>query len=198
MIRTKSTDLLVIFGPPAVGKMTVGQEVAARTNFRVFHNHMTIDMLVKIFPFGSKPFKILCEEFRRRVIEEAVAHPEFGGLIFTYVWALEDTSDRRVAAAYKDIVERAGGKVMFVELEANFDERLIRNRSENRLTHKNKAKFEKTEATLREWETKHHMNSKGDFFYPDQHLKINNSHLSAAESAEKIIQHFGIPRIQQN
>jgi len=31
--------LLVIFGPPSVGKMTVGREVAARSGFRLFHNH---------------------------------------------------------------------------------------------------------------------------------------------------------------
>ena len=36
--------LVVIFGPPAVGKMTVGQELARRTGLRLLHNHMTIKL----------------------------------------------------------------------------------------------------------------------------------------------------------
>jgi adenylate kinase family enzyme len=28
---------VLIFGPPAVGKMTVGHEVARRTGFKLFH-----------------------------------------------------------------------------------------------------------------------------------------------------------------
>jgi hypothetical protein len=33
--------LVVIFEPPAVGKMTVGMEIERRTGLRLFHNHMT-------------------------------------------------------------------------------------------------------------------------------------------------------------
>jgi hypothetical protein len=32
--------LAIIFGPPAVGKMTVGLELERLTGFRLFHNHM--------------------------------------------------------------------------------------------------------------------------------------------------------------
>ena len=32
---------VIIFGPPAVGKMTVGYELAKFTGLKVFHNHMT-------------------------------------------------------------------------------------------------------------------------------------------------------------
>jgi len=35
--------LLCIIGPPAVGKMTVGDAIAARTGYRVFHNHLAIE-----------------------------------------------------------------------------------------------------------------------------------------------------------
>ena len=36
---------ILIFGPQAVGKMTVGQELAKITNLKLFHNHMTIDLV---------------------------------------------------------------------------------------------------------------------------------------------------------
>lgn len=36
---------VLIFGPQAVGKMTVGQELAKITGLKLFHNHMTIDLV---------------------------------------------------------------------------------------------------------------------------------------------------------
>ena len=48
--------LMYLVGPPAVGKMTVGQEIAARTGMRLFHNHMTIELVLQFFEFGSPPF----------------------------------------------------------------------------------------------------------------------------------------------
>jgi len=33
--------LIILFGPPAVGKMTVGKELADLTGLKLFHNHMT-------------------------------------------------------------------------------------------------------------------------------------------------------------
>ena len=41
--------LVIIFGPHAVGKMTVGQALARITGLKVFHNHMTIDPLLALF-----------------------------------------------------------------------------------------------------------------------------------------------------
>ena len=36
---------ILLFGPQAVGKMTVGQELAKITDLKLFHNHMTIDLV---------------------------------------------------------------------------------------------------------------------------------------------------------
>lgn len=40
---------ILIFGPQAVGKMTVGQELAKLTDLKIFHNHMTIDLVSPFF-----------------------------------------------------------------------------------------------------------------------------------------------------
>ena len=37
--------LVIIIGPHAVGKMTVGQELARITDLRLFHNHMSIELI---------------------------------------------------------------------------------------------------------------------------------------------------------
>ena len=41
--------LLMLFGDAAVGKMTVGQELAKLTDLRLFHNHMTIEPVLELF-----------------------------------------------------------------------------------------------------------------------------------------------------
>jgi shikimate kinase len=42
-MSTTPPALIFIVGPPAVGKMTVGAELARRTGFQLFHNHHAID-----------------------------------------------------------------------------------------------------------------------------------------------------------
>lgn len=40
--------LVIIFGPQAVGKMTVGQELEKTTNLKLFHNFLVMEVsLVK-------------------------------------------------------------------------------------------------------------------------------------------------------
>lgn len=103
--------LLMLFGPPAVGKMTVGRALCARTNFRLFHNHMTIEPLIETFGYGTPQFNRLNDAFRRQVFEEAAA----GGidLVFTVVWGLNLEEDRDWV---KGCVEIFDGDVVFVEL----------------------------------------------------------------------------------
>lgn len=48
--------LLILFGPPAVGKMTVGKELSALTGMKLFHNHMTIELVLPFFEFGTPPY----------------------------------------------------------------------------------------------------------------------------------------------
>ena len=120
-----------VFGPPAVGKMTVGRELARLTGYKLLHNHMTVEPVLDIFPFGSPPFGRLVNEFRRRILEEAVA-ADLPGLVFTLVWGLEDERDRAWSRR-TSTWWRPRGRVTFVELYAPLEERLARNRTELRL-----------------------------------------------------------------
>jgi hypothetical protein len=182
--------VVVIFGPPAVVKITVGYELAKLTGLRLFHNHMTIDLVLPFFEFGEAPFFRLVSEFRRRVFEE-VAQSELPGLIFTFVWGLELESDREFIDESCDIFRRQGAEVFFVELEATQSERLARNESEFRLAQKPpKRDVEKSREGLLEGDTKHKLNSNGDFFYQENYLKIDNTNLSAADAARQIADTF--------
>lgn len=126
--------LLLIIGPPAVGKMTVGREIAARSDFRLFHNHHTIEPLVEVFGYGTAPFNLLNSEFRRRVIEEAARNSM--DLIFTFVWNLGDPTDTAYVEELVAPFDGAGNDVWVLELTADLETRLVRNRGESRLAAK--------------------------------------------------------------
>jgi len=188
---------VVIFGPPAVGKMTVGHELAQLTGFKLFHNHMTIDLVLNFFPFGHPQFGKLVGEFRRRILEE-VAASDLLGLIFTYVWALNDLADKAYIDDYTAIFCDRGGDKYFVELEAEQAERLKRNSTEFRLAHKpSKRDIARSQQNLLDADERYKLNSRDDFFYQDNYLKINTTSLSAAETAKMIVETFGFRMTEQ-
>ncbi len=41
----RPATLVYLYGPPAVGKLTVATELQRLTGFRLFHNHLTVDAL---------------------------------------------------------------------------------------------------------------------------------------------------------
>lgn len=183
--------LLLIIGPPAVGKMTVGKEIAAKSSFRLFHNHHTIEPLSEIFGYRSAPFETLNFEFRRRIFEEAAANNL--DLIFSLVWNLQSTEDldyvEKLVAPY---LER-NGQILVLELAAALETRLVRNRGESRLSAKpSKRDLEWSDRNVRDME-KWQMNTDPDgsvstlanrFLSQHPHLRIETSAMTAGEVAE--------------
>lgn len=191
--------LVIIFGPPAVGKMTVGYELERLTGLRLFHNHMTIDVVIRFFPFGSPPFGRLNTEFRKRIFEE-VAASDLPGLIFTYVWALDHPGDKEHVDRLCDIFRQRDAEICFVELEASQEERLRRNETELRLAEKRpKRDLEFSRRNLLELDEQYRLNTGGgEFYYPERYLRIDNTHLPPGEVARRIVEAFGFPTIQAN
>ena len=181
---------IIIMGPPAVGKMSVGIQVAKITGFKLFHNHMSIDLLLNFFEFGSPKFNKLNNEFRRRIFEE-VATSELSGLIFTYVTAMNLETEKAYLQKISDIFKNASGEVFFIELESSLEVRIKRNRTPLRARMKPSKRNERiSEKNLREMEEKYVMNSNENnpFFIKENYLKINNTDLSTKEVANRINQ----------
>lgn len=186
--------LLFVVGPPAVGKMAVGREIADRTGLRLFHNHMAIEPVLRFFEFGSPPFGRLVGEFRNRIFEE-VAASELPGLVFTYVWAFDLPEDHQAVAGYAAPFVRRGGRVLYVELQADLDERLRRNEGEFRLAEKpSKRDVEASRHHLLELDGRYRLNSAGEFDGRPDYLRVDNTHLTPGEVAGQVIAHFGLSR----
>jgi hypothetical protein len=186
--------LVFIVGPPAVGKMTVGYELAARTGLKLLHNHQTIELVLPFFPFGTPPFRRLVHEFRRRICEEVAASGP-PGLIFTYVWAFDQVSESATLEELAAIFTGHGGRVVYVELEATQAERLRRNETEFRLAQKpSKRDVAASRRRLLENDAAYQLNSAGRFDGRPDYLRLENTSLPAAEAAERIIARFSLCR----
>ena len=104
--------LIFIYGPPAVGKLTVATELAKIAGFKLFHNHVSIQFVESIFEFGTRTFWRLTDKFRLEMLEEASR--EKVDTIFTFVYG-KGTDD----AFVRNVIRRVrlhGGRVCFVRL----------------------------------------------------------------------------------
>ena len=115
---------LFIYGPPASGKLTIGRMVADRTGLSLFHNHLIVDAVAAVFPFGSTQFVQLRERFWLDMIS-AAAH---AGRSMIFTFAPEPTVAPDFPARLYQVVEHAGGEVLSVALgveDADQEKRLV-------------------------------------------------------------------------
>jgi hypothetical protein len=114
--------LVFIYGPPASGKLTVGRILAELTGMPLFHNHLVVDAVGAVFPFGSPEFVRLREQFW---MDTFIAAARAGrSLIFTFApeASVADDFPRRVS----DGVHAEGGEVTFIALEVGNAEQELR------------------------------------------------------------------------
>ena len=64
---------IFLHGPPAVGKLTIARELATLTGWRLFHNHLTVDLVLSVYDFGTPGFIALREQIWLAVIRRALA-----------------------------------------------------------------------------------------------------------------------------
>lgn len=184
----KLMKLIIIFGPPAVGKMTVGQELEKITELKLFHNHMSLELVNKFFDFGTEQLERLDRLIRFGVFNE-VANSNLEGLIFTYVWALNVKEDTDYIEKIAEIFASKGGQVYYFELKADLNERLIRNKDDHRLQCKpSKRDITFSEKSLLSFEKDYKMNTSDHDFSDKNIFTIDNTNLDANQVAEIIKQ----------
>ena len=181
--------LVFILGDAAVGKMTVGQELAKITELRLFHNHMTIEPVLEIF--GSFEEETICE--LRDVIFRRFAASDRYGMIFTLMMAFDQPSDWDYLEHIKSIFAPYGTEFYYVELIAPQEVRLARNRTENRLQNKpSKQALAVSDERLLLVDCRYRCVSYPGEIPFENYLRIDNSDKSAEETARLIREAFGL------
>lgn len=125
--------LVFLYGQVASGKLTIGRALAARTGLALFHEHLIVDAVGAVFPFGSDTFIRLRERFWLEIIEEAAR--EDRSLIFTF--APEPSMAPDFTARVCARVAEYGGETLFVALSIDPEEQ------ERRLVLGDRAAFDK-------------------------------------------------------
>lgn len=188
--------LLFVFGPPAVGKMTVGRAIADASGFRLFHNHHLLEPLLDVFDYGTPPFNVLLEEFRLRVLQEAASADT--DLVYTLVWGLDLPEDAAYLRRHLAPFVEAGRPIAFVELYADLDTRLTRNRTPYRLAEKkSKRDLAWSDDNVREMD-RHVLNTgvrptpADELIAAYPHLRIDNSDRTPEDVATDVLAWVGM------
>ncbi len=179
-ISNITMKLIFLYGPPAVGKLTVGKALAKFTGYKIFHNQLTNDLVESIFDWGEKPFHDFVHRYRLELIEAAAKH-KVQGVIFTFVYwrTYDDAFIREVVRR----VKKHRGKMCFVQLTCDVATLL------QRVRHTSRRAFRKIR-TIQKLRT---MIQQKDMFSPvpyRKNLVINTRSLPPAKAARIIKKHY--------
>ncbi len=173
--------LVIIYGPPGVGKLTVANELSKITGYKVFHNHLTIELARSIWNVSDPKYLFFRDKYREMLVRDA-ARSGVRGMIFTYAYgntAYEDAFLKKLSR----MVKSAGGSSVFVQLCCNIEE------LRRRVLHPSRRKYSKI-STVKEL---HREIKRRDVFSSvrfAKSMKIDNTNLSAKKAAAQIAAHY--------
>jgi hypothetical protein len=172
-------EMLFLHGVAASGKLTTARALERLVGFGVFHNHLTVDMLTAVFPFGSEPFVRLREQFWTSVFADAARSERS----ITFTFAPENTVRHGFPDRARQVVEDAGGRIYFVRLVVSEAEQ------ERRIGSDNRTQFHK----LTDLHTLRGLRNYGDDVeQPPVDLQIDTDSSDAEQSAATIAAHFNL------
>jgi hypothetical protein len=169
--------LVFLYGPAAVGKLTVGRALAGLTGWPLFHNHLTVDLVLALFPFGHPSMVRLREDIWLKAFEAGV-EAGLPGMIFTFA------PEKTVTADFIPNTIKAVGDVVFIELTAPIET------IEARLDSPSRHEFRK----LTSVEVLRKLRAEGALegaAIPTPYLTLDTSTASPAETAKAIADFLG-------
>ncbi len=185
-------NIVLIIGPQAVGKMTVGQVLSKEIDYTLFHNHMTIELALALFGYDKNVWKKMNKKFRDEIFEE-FSKSNQKGIVFTYCFEFGEhlESEYAIVTEWMSKFENA----YVVELEADIEERLKRNATENRLKNKpSKRNLEWSNKDLLKSTENEKLNSaegQGEKLFKN-YMRINNTNLNPEEVVKLIRKKFNL------
>lgn len=171
-------DLVFLHGPAAAGKLTTARALESLVGYPVFHNHLVVDLLSTVFPFGSEPFVRLREQFWTAVFADAAR----AGRSITFTFTPESTVRTGFGQRVRRLVETEGGRVCFVALRVSEAEQ------ERRISRPDRSRYHK----LTSLETLRTLRAGEPGEPPPTDLEIDTDTSDPARSAAIIAAHFAL------
>ncbi len=173
-------QLIVIYGPPATGKLTVAQELSKITGYGIFHNHLTWDIISPFVKFGSEEQYGLNTKLRCDIIQE-ISRIGAKGMIFTFCYA--PPVDNKFIKQIMEIIKKEKGEILFVHLYCHKSELQKRVKEESRKKFKKVMSKKVLNYSLKKW----------DFFTSIpfvESYRIDNTKVSPKKVALMIKEHY--------
>ncbi len=172
--------LVILYGPPAVGKLSVSEALAAETGFRVLHNHLFIDLAEAVYGERTQAMAAFTRQLRELSLG-AAREARVLGIILTYVYARDRDA---YILGLCERVEAAGDEVCLVQLTASLAT------LEARVTEPSRRAFGKLMTVEGLHETLGRLNEPHATFEEREGLRIVTDDKTPAEVAAGIVQHW--------
>lgn len=171
---------ILLYGPPAAGKLTVARCLASAYGLKLLDNHLTADVAGRLFDFSTPPFVALVERLRQELASAAAG----AGLDVVSTFVYGHPLDRGYIDRLVGTVQAHGGTVTFVQLLP--PPAVLA----DRVTQPSRAEVRK----LRDVATLHHVLERYDLRTPitPDDLSIDNSDVPPEEVAAVIAAHAGL------
>lgn len=171
--------LILLYGAPGTGKLTVAKELEKLTGFTLFHNHMILNALSEIFGYDNPIRKKLEKEFRLRIIEEAVKSGT--NIIATGVIMRKNEEFYREMV---HIVQENNGETLLVYLTTNIEMLKQRISNESRIVLNKISTIEK----LEEWENQYPESF--NKLVREEHITCDTTNMNPQEIADRIASYY--------
>ena len=174
---------VLVYGPPAVGKLTVATELAKLTGFKLFHNHVSVDVAESICSLNGPSFGRVVKGINQVVFQEAAQGKV--DLIFTFVYAhpQDDPEIRWMLDIFESGAEEKGARILLVQLTCEREALRVRLGEASRQAYGKVKGVETLEYLLETY----------DLFtpYPAQpSLQLDTTHTPPSETAAAIAAHL--------
>lgn len=179
--------LIIIYGPPAVGKLTVAKSLAEITGFKLLHNHLVSDLVLSVFDRNT-PTAMNLNAYIKNLIFETAAKRKLKGIVATFLY--DATKKNHIEKWCKDclkIMRKYRAEVFFVRLSCDIKTLELRVVNPSRIGTK---KITSTEKLLRVIKVE---NSFGEISQNiAKSLHIENTDIEPDEVARMIKSHYDL------
>lgn len=179
--------LVIIYGPPAVGKLTVAQALAEATGLKLLHNHLVSDLVLSVFDRNT-PNAINLNASIKELIFETAAKKKQKGIVTTFLYDINKRNqiDRWCRSCCK-ITRKYRGEIFFVRLSCDVETLKLRVASSSRMGTKKITSVEKLLRVIKD---------EGSFGEVSkdiaESLHIENTDISPEKVAQMIKSHYDI------
>lgn len=182
---------VILIGPPAVGKYSIGKMLSEQCNYRFLHEHQVLDIASALF--NENLFERITYYFKLRlnIFSDFIKYNTTNqSIVTTFVHIFDNDYYNHFMRLFLNMFQKNNYDVYVIELEASFKERIRRNTNEDRLKAKpSKQNIESSIEKMNAMEERAKTNSiKGGTLLVDYHHTIISTELlSHNEAVHRII-----------